>query len=679
MALFGKGKSESKEVKNTKTADTSAQALGQEQVSPRLAGVFASMYTLVLSADVTTNVYSFESGKVALQDPAVPVRGCFENLIQTLADQVLEEKKEQFITDFKREELVKHFRAGKGTLSKNYPMKKSVWGVATDSEEEIYGWYEFRADRLVAKNNHLLLIIFVRPAQAQEDFVVKPAAETLETSTESATEAQKRKEESLGGAWNLAGVQRLFTKRYPMFAEYIVAEDKMLVYKSIDGKRTVREMQHYLGGLEQRGDFTVFHEDNPKVREILRRAMKGEVAEDVVRVRENGIANAPFKNYRMQFAPAQKSATPSLLLGTLYNEESVDLDTGTNDVLTNQMNHLMANMYSEVYQVDLDTDRIWRIRNKKGGYEREENARRFSEVVLSEINRGIIHKDHAAERRKWITRGYLKEETARGVYVVESKKKIAGSLEYLWYSDTFIRQDGKENGYIVLCRCEEELRSRHANDFMDQEAKRLFNYNEALLGSFASLVEFRNVETGAHLSSVRQITMILLNDIAERSPHYNLTQKTINLYGVASFMHDVGKITIPDAILNKPGRFTPEEYAVMKTHTTNGAKIIENMQLPDGDEMKEFCRDVALHHHERFDGKGYPEGLVGDANNIGVQAIGLADAYDALVSTRCYKDSFQQQEAKRMINDGECGMFNPRLLASFNACWERIAAIYENN
>jgi putative two-component system response regulator len=141
-------------------------------------------------------------------------------------------------------------------------------------------------------------------------------------------------------------------------------------------------------------------------------------------------------------------------------------------------------------------------------------------------------------------------------------------------------------------------------------------------------------------------------------------------------MHDIAR-SRTDYILNKPAKLTPEEHEQMKMHTVNGAIIVDRMDLPGQAELKACIRDVALHHHERFDGTGYPDHLAGDDIAIGVQVVSLADVYDALVSERCYKEGFEQDLAVNMILDGECGVFNPLLLESFKACVPSYRKIYE--
>lgn len=141
----------------------------------------------------------------------------------------------------------------------------------------------------------------------------------------------------------------------------------------------------------------------------------------------------------------------------------------------------------------------------------------------------------------------------------------------------------------------------------------------------------------------------------------------------------MGKIAIPDSILNKPARLTPEEFEIMKTHTTQGAELLERIPQLRGHESYEYACEIARHHHERWDGGGYPDGLKGDEISLGAQIVSLADVYDALASKRCYKAAFSRTDALRMILRGECGVFNPFMLERFLAVEEKIADLYVRN
>lgn len=176
------------------------------------------------------------------------------------------------------------------------------------------------------------------------------------------------------------------------------------------------------------------------------------------------------------------------------------------------------------------------------------------------------------------------------------------------------------------------------------------------------IVEFRNGESGLHVLHIRTLTELLLKDLAKKTSKYRLSNKDITLISTASALHDIGKIVIPEEILNKPGRLTGEEFAVMKTHSEKGAEMLRGVSHLGREPLLDYARDIARWHHERYDGRGYPDGLKGDDIPICAQVTALADVYDALTSERVYKKAFDHDTAINMIKNGECGVFNPLLL-----------------
>ena len=169
------------------------------------------------------------------------------------------------------------------------------------------------------------------------------------------------------------------------------------------------------------------------------------------------------------------------------------------------------------------------------------------------------------------------------------------------------------------------------------------------------------------------LTRILLRALREKGyPGCELSDEQIEQIATASMMHDIGKIAIPDSILNKPGRLTPEEYEEMKIHTLKGAEMIERMPNVEQNPVFSYAYDICRHHHERWDGSGYPDHLAGEENSIWAQIVALADVYDALVSRRCYKEPFEKEKAVQMISSGECGMFNPELVEVFFKIQENL-------
>ena len=188
-------------------------------------------------------------------------------------------------------------------------------------------------------------------------------------------------------------------------------------------------------------------------------------------------------------------------------------------------------------------------------------------------------------------------------------------------------------------------------------------HNGVLMISILShVVEFRNSESGQHVLHIRTLTDLLLHQLVQKTDRYQLDESDISLISTASALHDIGKIMIPEEILNKPGRLTEEEYATIKTHTTEGARILKGLAIGQDEPLVKVAHAICRWHHERWDGGGYPDRLKGDEIPIAAQVVALADVYDALTSERCYKQSYSHEKAVDMILHGECGSFNPLLM-----------------
>ena len=186
--------------------------------------------------------------------------------------------------------------------------------------------------------------------------------------------------------------------------------------------------------------------------------------------------------------------------------------------------------------------------------------------------------------------------------------------------------------------------------------------NTLMIDILSHIVEFRNGESGQHVIHIRMLTELFLRRLVLKTNRYQLSPVDINLICIASALHDVGKIAIPGEILNKPGRFTEEEFAVMKEHTTIGSNMMEAEPIHGSEPLIKVARDICRWHHERWDGRGYPDGLKGDDIPISAQIVALADVYDALTSPRVYKPAFPHEKAVEMILGNQCGTFNPLLM-----------------
>lgn len=183
-----------------------------------------------------------------------------------------------------------------------------------------------------------------------------------------------------------------------------------------------------------------------------------------------------------------------------------------------------------------------------------------------------------------------------------------------------------------------------------------------LVSVLSQIVEFRNGESGSHVRHIRVITEQLLKRLMEISTAYGITPEKQEDIPLASALHDIGKIAIDEKILNKPDRLTPEEFAVIKTHCMLGAEMLQKSENFEEEPLLQTAYEIARWHHERWDGKGYPDGLKGDEIPISAQLVSMADVYDALTSERCYKKAFSHEKAIQMILNGECGAFNPILI-----------------
>lgn len=239
--------------------------------------------------------------------------------------------------------------------------------------------------------------------------------------------------------------------------------------------------------------------------------------------------------------------------------------------------------------------------------------------------------------------------------------------------DSFIIHKRVSNT-LMLYRKQKKLLSALEEQVYENEKN-----NSMMINVLAHIVEFRNGESGMHVHHIKQLTSILLQNLIEKTDKYHLTENDILLISTASSLHDIGKISIDDKILNKPGRLTAEEFEVIKTHSIIGAEMLQDLHnthnYPLFDKAYEICR----WHHERYDGKGYPDGLSGEEIPISAQVTSLADVYDALTSNRCYKKAFSHEKAMEMILDGQCGAFNPVLLQCLKDCEKQILAEFSDS
>ncbi len=230
--------------------------------------------------------------------------------------------------------------------------------------------------------------------------------------------------------------------------------------------------------------------------------------------------------------------------------------------------------------------------------------------------------------------------------------------------------------HFLRCRINSVIELyRHRNELQEivaEQVEKLNRLNYSMVETLATVIEFRDCESGEHVKRISGLTRLLLTEVSNTYPEYDMPRSEIDKIVMASVLHDVGKISIPDNILNKPGRLTAEEFQIMKQHTIKGGEILRSIPDIMDAEIYDYSYDIARHHHERWDGRGYPDGLKGDEATIWSQVVAVADVYDALTSERVYKKAFDHETAVRMIRGGECGAFSEKILTVFGAVEDRI-------
>ena len=242
-----------------------------------------------------------------------------------------------------------------------------------------------------------------------------------------------------------------------------------------------------------------------------------------------------------------------------------------------------------------------------------------------------------------------------------------GASDYIGrpFDSRIVRQ--RVSNIMRLYTKQRRLSAMLAQQFYERERE-----SRMLVDIMGGAMELRNGESGPHVKHVRKLTEMMLEHLMRKTDRYRITSSDRSTIAAASTLHDLGKLSIPDSILNKPGRLTPEEFEIMKTHTTIGADMLEGMVQYRDSALVRTARDICRWHHERYDGSGYPDGLKGEEIPISAQVVALVDVYDALTSDRVYKKAFSHEKAMHMILNGDCGAFNPLLIDCLIDLQDRI-------
>ncbi|MDR0556913.1 MAG: response regulator [Treponema sp.] len=259
----------------------------------------------------------------------------------------------------------------------------------------------------------------------------------------------------------------------------------------------------------------------------------------------------------------------------------------------------------------------------------------------------------------------------------ESKALAAGAVDYI---------SKPPNPDIVRLRVKNQIELKNYSDHLEElvmeKTAEIMESMDVMLQAMANIIEYRNLESGGHVKRVQLYSEALIDQIMGRSSKYveyayqlKILDPDIIIKSVA--LHDVGKIGIPDKILLKPGKLDPDEFEIMKTHTTLGKEIVESILRNNEGVYLQHCRDIAYCHHERFDGKGYPRGIAGHDIPLAARIASVADVYDALVCARVYKAAFSYEEAIKIITDGSGTQFDPMLTRVLFDIQDEFIAISE--
>ncbi len=254
------------------------------------------------------------------------------------------------------------------------------------------------------------------------------------------------------------------------------------------------------------------------------------------------------------------------------------------------------------------------------------------------------------------------------------------------YESEMVLQRVKKFDSLYRARIESNAKLRqfanvlqNQKKLLEKQAEKLKTENKSIIDALGTIVEYRNTENHNHIRRVKAFTNVLAIHVMNEFPEYHLDEKKIEIITSASALHDIGKIMIPDEILFKPGKYTPEEFDYMKSHTIRGYDIIVEISDLWDKELMEYCKQIARSHHEKYDGRGYPENLKGDDIPIAAQIVSVTDCFEALISESLYKKAYTFDVAFQMILNGDCGAFNPRLIEAFRNSRDEFHKIAEES
>ena len=387
--------------------------------------------------------------------------------------------------------------------------------------------------------------------------------------------------------------------------------------------------------------------------------------------------------YQMKFTADKKGND---VIGIIASIGSIDKDIKIKNKVEEleveqrriqSFNKLFADIYYSAYLLDLDENAfaIYKRHNEYAdGFIELEN---FDDYFEDFIEEEVFEPDREMMLEVCKTE-YIKQKLREtDEFQIKYRDISMGSV--LWFKLVVVKGENENSAAIGVVNIDREVKKtqneqKHLEELVEERTKELNKSNEELeavnegiFEALAETVEGRDKTSGEHVKRVAMFTRILTKEVKKQCPEYNLTDDDVETFALASKLHDLGKIAITDAILLKPGKLTNEEFEIMKSHTVEGAKLLEKLTDIWDDDYLKTAIDICEYHHEKWDGRGYPRGLKGDQIPISAQIVSIADCFDALTSQRPYKEAYTNEEAFDMILNGECGAYSEKLIYCFEA------------
>ncbi|MCR5719763.1 MAG: HD domain-containing protein [Lachnospiraceae bacterium] len=348
---------------------------------------------------------------------------------------------------------------------------------------------------------------------------------------------------------------------------------------------------------------------------------------------------------------------------------------------------MLTMQFASIHHVNLNDDSFSTVEQDEyssKNYKEIFNCGSYKKAIETLVNNAVLETDRPIVSEALAQKNIKEMLSNRSHFTVPFRSMRDGEVFYcelIIYKEDKFQDDGKlvlgfmnRNDFMHKELAVKELEALvdSRTNLLREKNKILARTNMEIVELMGDMVESRDTESGTHIKRVKTYTRILSNCVRSMLPEYNLSKRDVNNIIAASVLHDVGKIMISDNILLKPGKLTDDEFQIMKLHTIYGCEILKKAPPSLDKDFLKTCMEICRWHHEKYDGKGYPDGLVGDQIPISAQIVSIADCFDALTTKRVYKPPFGPDKAFQMILDGECGAFSEKLLECFTLCYDEF-------